>query len=469
MENVSVLLGGIPEWVTFIETQGGAQLTITKSEFEGFKTWELEYQGTTNGMPYYTWSDGSNSYVRVTVTNSPVTVNTTNGTMGIRNLNLTIQDESFNLSTNEINVTLGLYRDIENTSDYFSNYTLADPREEVGLPPFSERNALVVRFDSMGMTGNFVCTATDEDDNETEIPLTLQPDGTYVSALIVPISELDGEADLGLESYVDAVRLKLYGASGWEKVRIDIGTVIGISTNKLIKGALSVRKPMLFSALVSNEDNGLARANQAVVTAGETAVLNLKYGVTPLFTPEKTQINAQLSRHSVWIHSGHGSGVGGIEIEKKVGSQYRLTHFKATDITNGNLNYDLVFMNTCESTDSKFIPVSPITSQSVGGWVEDTNFVSHAVMDIGTALNAKNYIGWNCEIARQLSVHIPEMLMLAFDSTAYKQTRTVDQAVSFVRNKLRDESPHRAYWWYYERLNAVKKDNTLFDLNKKPL
>jgi hypothetical protein len=465
MENVSALLGGIPEWVTFVETQGGAELTITKSEFEGFKTWELEYEGVTNGMPYYTWADGTNSYVRVTVTNTSVTVNTTNGTMGIRNLNLTIQDESFNLSTNEINITVGVYRDLENTSDYFSNYTLADPREDVGLPPFSQSNALVVRFNPMGMEGDFVCIATDEDDNETEIPLTQQPDGTYVSALIVPISELDGETDLGLESTVDVIRLKLYGLSGWEKVKINIGTVIESSTNKIIIGALIVRKPMLISAIVSNEENGLARANQAVVTAGEKAVLNLKYGVTPLFTPDMTQINEQLKRHSVWIHSGHGGATGGILITVKTGSQYKETLFKNSDIVDTSLEYDLVFMNTCESTDQKFIPQVPLP-QYVSGWVQ-TNMPGHAVMDIGTALHAKNYVGWDCEIKRQLSVKIPAMLIQALDTTANGTTRANKDAVDEVRSKLRTDRPD--FWWYETRLRAIEFDDTKFDLNKKPL
>jgi hypothetical protein len=466
MENVSALLGGIPNWVTFEETQSGAVLTITHDETEGFSTWPLDYAGTTNGMPCYTWSDGSNSYVRVAVTNSSTTVNTTNGVMGLRDLHVTLKDESFTYSTDEWNGTLVVYRDVENTSEYSSNYTMANPRENVGLPPFSERNALVVRFNPMGMASNFVCTATDEDDRQTEIPLTQQPDGTYVSALVVPVSELDGNADLGLESTVDVIRLKLFPKSGWEKVKINIGTVIESSTNKIITGALIVRKPMLFSALVSNEENGVARASQAVVSAGSKAVLNLKYGVTPLFTPDKAQINAQLNRHSAWIHSGHGGATNGILITAKNGSRYQRALFNASDIEDNSLEYDLVFMNTCESTDQKFIPQAS-TPQYVSGWVQ-TNMPGHAVMDIGAALNAKNYIGWNCEIARQLSVQIPEMLVLELDSPSTGQTRTVYDAVQAVRSKLQ-VPPRKDYWWYWERLQYIGNDSTSFDLNKKPL
>jgi hypothetical protein len=206
---------------------------------------------------------------------------------------------------------------------------------------------------------------------------------------------------------------------------------------------------------------------QGRCSAGDKAVRNLKYGVTPLFTPEKAQINEHLKRHSVWIHSGHGGAADGILVAAKNGGQYRPAFFKASDIADTGLEYDLVFMNTCESTDRKFIPVIPITPQSVGGWVEDMNFVSHAVMDIGTTLNAKNYVGWDCEIKRQLSVQIPGMLVQALDTTVNGTTRTTRAAVDEVRRKLSAERPD--FWWYEIRLRAIEFDDTKFDLNRKTL
>ena len=205
---------------------------------------------------------------------------------------------------------------------------------------------------------------------------------------------------------------------------------------------------------------------QGRCSAGDKAVRNLKYGVTPLFTPEKAQINEHLKRHSVWIHSGHGGAADGILVAAKNGGQYRPAFFKASDIADTGLEYDLVFMNTCESTDQKFIPQAA-TPQYVSGWVQ-TNMPGHAVMDIGTALHAKNYVGWDCEIKRQLSVQIPEMLMLELDSSGTGQRKTVQEAVQAVRIKLQ-VFPRRDFWWYYERLNDVKTDSTIFDLNKKPL
>lgn len=38
------------------------------------------------------------------------------------------------------------------------------------------------------------------------------------------------------------------------------------------------------------------------------------------------------------------------------------------------------------------------------------NMLSYAV-DIGMKLNAKNYVGWDCEVVREFSVGIPKMLM----------------------------------------------------------
>jgi hypothetical protein len=70
--------------------------------------------------------------------------------------------------------------------------------------------------------------------------------------------------------------------------------------------------------------------------------------------------------------------------------------------------------------------------------------------------------------ATPINSQIPEMLIQALDSTADNQTRTVQEAVQAVRTKLQ-VSPRKDYWWYYERLNDVQTDNTLFDLNKKPL
>jgi hypothetical protein len=142
--------------------------------------------------------------------------------------------------------------------------------------------------------------------------------------------------------------------------------------------------------------------------------------------------------------------------------------FKAPDIAKPGLDCDLVFMNTCESTDVKYIPVPAAAGQASGGWDGPHAYANgHAVLDIGNKLNAKNYVGWDCEVARQLSVAIPGMLMQEPDSTGTGETRTVCEAVEAVRRKLNADKPF--YYWYAPRLsNARCSSGVILDLNKKP-
>lgn len=339
------------------------------------------------------------------------------------------------------------------------------------MPAFSANNAFIVRVppEAAGSLGeNPACELTVDDGEPVRVSLVQDCEGHYVSCLVVPVSELDENADLGLEASVDAVKLKLYGGTGWQMVKIDIGTVISGTMKKVATGTITVRHAALFSALVTNEPNGESRANMAVTQAGGTAVQRLGYGVTPLFSPDKQALNDMLARHRVWVHSGHGHHCHGIEIVRQTGGEYSRSSLKASDITAGDLDYDLVFMNTCESTDTKYYPVFPVTPQACGGWDGPHAYTDgHAVLDIGNKLNAKNYIGWDCEVNRQLSVTIPRMLMQELDSTGTGQTRTAHDAVAAVRQKLDRDKP--AYHWYAPRLSNDRCTSAIvLDLNKKP-
>lgn len=221
-------------------------------------------------------------------------------------------------------------------------------------------------------------------------------------------------------------------------------------------------------ALVTNEGNGERRATEAVGQVGKTASGRLRYGVTPLFSPDRQQVNDMLNRHRLWVHSGHGCHTNGISILENVNGVCRHAIFTASDIDDGGLDYDLVFMNTCESTDMKYYPVFPVTPQACGGWDGPHPYTDGTcVLDIGRKLNAKNYVGWDCEVPRQLSVTIPRMLMQELDSTGTDQTRTVYDAVDAVRQKLDRAKP--AYHWYQERLNNDRcTSDVVLDLNRKP-
>ena len=465
------LVSTSPRWVTFAAVTNAvtnsATLSMTQEHAEGFKVWELDFGGaTTNGTFAWQWQGASNAFLR-----AEIPTNAAGATMPLA---LAYIDAGFDGQTNEVQEAYSLYRHDDTNGFWGSTYSITGPREETGMPAFSAHNAFIVRVPpeaAFAEGTELVCEISAGDGDPVEVPLTQEADGSYVSCLVVPVSELDAGANLGLESSTNAVMLKLDSALGeWQIVKIDIGTVINGTMKKIASGSITSRYAALFSALVTNEQNGQARASMAVVQAGETARRRLGYGVSPLFSPTKEQITEMLPRHRVWVHSGHGHHYHGIEIVKRTGNEYRRSAFKASDITANNLDYDLVFMNTCESTDRKYIPILPITPQACGGWDGPHPYTDGtAVLDIGRKLNAKNYIGWDCEVVRQFSVGIPKMLMQELDSTGTGQTRTVEEAVDEVRRKIRTEYPKRDYWYYEARLNLVDKDNSVFlNLNKKP-
>lgn len=93
------------------------------------------------------------------------------------------------------------------------------------------------------------------------------------------------------------------------------------------------------------------------------------------------------------------------------------------------------------------------------------NMLSYAV-DIGMKLNAKNYVGWDCEVVREFSVGIPKMLMEELDTQPDGELRTVENAVLAVREKMRQSGGTQEF--FSEKLRPAIKDNSLIlDLNKK--
>ena len=193
----------------------------------------------------------------------------------------------------------------------------------------------------------------------------------------------------------------------------------------------------------------------------------LGYGVTPLCSPTAEQLNELLPKHSVWIHSSHGSLTDGVLIlQPRTGDTYRGAYFKASDITRDDLQYDLVFMNTCVSADELWLARGPINFplEPPVGWTNVT-MESHAVLDIGDKLHAKNYIGWTCSVDRRISSYIPGRIIDQLNKTA-TGANTVQQAVDAVKRALNDDR-NVNFWWYAVRLKAVRSDDQTFDLTKR--
>jgi hypothetical protein len=147
---------------------------------------------------------------------------------------------------------------------------------------------------------------------------------------------------------------------------------------------------------------------------------------------------------------------------------YRSDFFTASDITASGLKYDLVFMNTCESTDQRYDAIGAFP-QRIIRWDGPYYYTDGTkVLDIGRKLNAKNYIGWDCSVVRALSVKIPAMLMEELDTRGSRpeDRRTVVDAVKAVQKRLIDKKPD--FWYYWERFTLVDKDGSvILDLNKR--
>lgn len=135
-------------------------------------------------------------------------------------------------------------------------------------------------------------------------------------------------------------------------------------------------------------------------------------------------------------------------------------------ITDSDLEYDLVFMNTCVSADKVFYPVGNANDPRNPpiSWDEEA-VGTHSVMAIGDRLNAKNYIGWRCSVNRMISMWIPDMLVAQLD-TRFDGTKTVATAVSDLKDEL-TENRDKDFWWYAPQLTVLRSDGQKFDLKKR--
>ena len=471
------LVSTSPRWVTFAAVTNAvtnsAVLSMTQEHAEGFKVWELDFGGaTTNGTFAWQWQGASNDFLR-----AEIPTNAAGATMPLA---LAYIDAGFDGQTNEAQEAYSLYRHDDTNGFWGSTYSITGPREETGMPAFSAHNAFIVRVPPEAAFADgteLVCRLLPEgeEDDAIETEMERQADGSYVTGLIVPMLEIDGNT--GLESVTNAVKLKFKGNpdnpfwNGWQYTRIIISKKLDVSMREVAATDFPVRRAALFSALVTNEENGEARANYGVKQAGEYARSHLGYGVTPLFSPDAAMLDNQLPRHRVWVHSGHGHNVGGVVIVQKQGNKYKAATLRAGDITSSDLEYDLVFMNTCLSTDVEFTP--NINSET--GWDEVPIALSrHDVLDIGFKLNAKNHVGWTCSVEREVSIHVPTMLMTALNTYLENGTlkqRNCMEATAWVRREM--VKKRGAHEIFAPRLVCTmpagnELDETRFDLDGKP-
>ena len=279
------LVSTSPRWVTFAAVTNAvtnsATLSMTQEHAEGFKVWELDFGGaTTNGTFAWQWQGASNEFLR-----AEIPTNAAGATMPLA---LAYIDAGFDGQTNEVQEAYSLYRHDDTNGFWGSTYSITGPAR-TGMPAFSAHNAFIVRVPPEAAFADgteLVCRLLPEgeEDDAIETEMERQADGSYVTGLIVPMLEIDGNT--GLESVTNAVKLKFKGNpdnpfwNGWQYTRIIISKKLDVSMREVAATDFPVRRAALFSALVTNEENGEARANYGVKQAGEYARSHLGFGVT---------------------------------------------------------------------------------------------------------------------------------------------------------------------------------------------
>lgn len=131
------------------------------------------------------------------------------------------------------------------------------------------------------------------------------------------------------------------------------------------------------------------------------------------------------------MHSGHGSYELGITIVDKDGTIYKRTELSGADLAGLGLTYQLVFMNTCQSTDKycKWVTTNPITRE--GYYKPPVDKAVHKVYDIGKALNARNYVGWDCDTLRLVAINASRLFPQKLNGGT-----TVPEAVALTQQAL---------------------------------
>jgi hypothetical protein len=101
------LVSTSPRWVTFAAVTNAvtnsATLSMTQEHAEGFKVWEMDFEGaTTNGTFAWQWQGASNAFLRAEVP--------TNAAGAMMPLTLAYIDAGFDGQTNEVQEAYSLYR-----------------------------------------------------------------------------------------------------------------------------------------------------------------------------------------------------------------------------------------------------------------------------------------------------------------------------------------------------------------------
>ncbi|MDT8389628.1 MAG: hypothetical protein RRC34_03865 [Lentisphaeria bacterium] len=345
----------------------------------------------------------------------------------------------------------------------FANYQFLGPREDIGLPPLSDRNAFVLKI--TGVNPDIENPAlqaglTDEDEeNEKQADFSYTVGNELYTDIIIPTVIFDPDDDLGTKSSgrtvqrldYDGMRNGLPVPTGVTKAEIRLDTKVE-SAGRLYQKRLNrarndtarkaqIKKGFLVTFVHSNEDD--ADDQKSSIDKVSSDILRMGYGMTLAVTPEISRLQKILPMHSHWLHAGHGSAKWGLMTIKMDGSDYKPAYFNAADVPD-DLNYDLVIMSACRSTNElyEFIVDENDPFEKEGNYqlidADNPAYEKKAVLEIGEKLNASNYVGWGCDVPRKLS-YAAEKLVINYLALG----KTIKNAVSDAKIQMSKMSEFR--------------------------
>lgn len=447
-------------WTQLTEQSDGssAVLMMTHPTEERFSQWSLYRDYSSELVVRYCTDIGASNNV---ATERSLSYDT-NGFYG---LTIYMNDESYTRTTNSYIMP---FQAFSPSGDYtYSNYRLTGPPVNAGFPPYSDRNLFVFRVQGVdpSATNNVVFTVDVEDDYGTQtLSFTNVIDGKLCTDVMVPVLNVDAGRDLGLEGMgvpinTHIVKFAGNGSSTVSSLRYGLNSIVSGSGRRIANGSVPVKKAWLLTALYSNEENGEARAN-LLAQGGETIISYLGYEATMSVTPTKAQILDLLPRHRHWIHSGHGNYDLGITTISPTGNNhFKEAVFSTNDMAGIDLTYDLVFMNTCQSTDTYYAWIWDIPNILGHYATTPVSLPVHKVYDIGLALHARNYVGWDSDAVRLVAINASKNFPVFLNGG-----NTVSRAVELTKAAIAIHNG--VYTDANDKLRAVVSDGSKFDLKK---
>lgn len=336
----------------------------------------------------------------------------------------------------------------------FANYQFQGPREDIGLPPLSDRNAFVLKITGINPdieNPAFQAGLTDEDEdeeNEKQADFSHTVGNELYTDIIIPTVIFDPDDDLGIKGDRPVTQLNFSGKSvdgvPWpteaHRTRIQLDSRVTKAGKEYLKELQKAEndaarkaviiKGFLVTFIHTNEADAV-KQKQSITTAALTIKDEMHYGVTLEVTPTISALKKTFPLHSYWIHGGHGSAKWGLMTVKKDGTQYEPAYLTAADVPDG-LNYGLVIMSACQSTDK----LHEYIGTSEAGYYrliseDNSAYGKKEVLKIGEKLNASNYVGWGCNVPRNLS-HKVEVLLTQY----LRDNNTIQEAVEMTKRYL---------------------------------